>query len=100
MHKMKHAWRRRWRDGNATTDRCAEAHCLTQGCPKSFVKPSKALLASAGAVDYQFFLILNLCELPQRSEGFPRTALRLYLGRLCLEIILGGTKMISIPFFT
>ena len=71
MRKMEHrswrSWRswRPWSHGNDATGRSAEPHSLARTCEGSPVKLCESLVASTGAVDREFFLISELCELSQ-----------------------------------
>ena len=63
----------RLKSSDDATGRSAEPHSLARTCEGSLVKLCESLVASTGAVDREFFLIWELCELSQRSSRLSET---------------------------
>ena len=100
MRKMEHSRWSRWRDGNDATGRSAEPHSLARTCEGSPVKLCESLVASTGAVDREFFLISELCELSQSSSRLSETDLEALLRRTDALVHLGEVENDFDSFFS
>ena len=100
MRKMEHRSRSRRSHGNDATGRSAEPHSLARTCEGSLVKLCESLVASTGAVDREFFLISELCELSQSSSRLSEIDLEPVLRRTDALVHLGEVENDFDSFFS